>query len=220
MDRGRSLEIVRYCLAVMLLQLPAGCMIFSPKDTSQKSFESHFKDFRYCAVAVTSQSKQRSCGAAALTAVLNYWKDDIAPEFSEKQIVKDHPPRSEEGYPILQMREIAVSKGFAAFAVTLDKDPWEQLGKFVDRGQPVICAVLLPRGRYYGKNIPLVETLDRRTLMSTGNESLSHYVVVIGRNYKEVLLMDPKSGYVRVQRDAFLNFWRLENYAALVCSSK
>lgn len=220
MNRGRSLQILFGCLTAVLLPLLAGCMLFSPKNTSKRKFGSRFKDFRYCSVTVTKQSKQKSCGAAALTGVLNYWKEDDQPDYIEKNLLKKYPPRSREGYPILQLREMAVSEGLAAFAVTLDKDPWQQLGKFVDRGQPVICAVLLPRGRYYGKSIPLVETLDRRTVMSTGSESLSHYVVVIGRNYKEVLLMDPKYGYVRVQRDAFLNFWRLEEYAALICSSR
>ena len=163
MNRGRCLQLLRSCLAVSLLQIPAGCMTFSPKDTSKKRFENRFDDFRYCSVAVTRQTKQKSCGAAALAAVLNYWKSDDQPEFADKDLFKQYPPRSKEGYPILQMREIALGEGFAAFAVTLDEGPWEQLGEFIDNGQPVICAVLLPRGRYYGKYIPLVETLDRRT---------------------------------------------------------
>jgi hypothetical protein len=33
--------------------------------------------------------------------------------------------------------------------------------------------------------------------MSTGNEWKSHYVVVMGRNYREVLFMDPEYGIVR-----------------------
>ena len=206
---------VAACAALFVL---GGC-VTTPKATSDRSFKKRYQGFQYCSVAAVRQSTQLSCGAAALVAVLNYWQDESKPGFSEKDIVRRHPARSTEGYPILQLREIAIQEGFAAFALTMDGDPWKQLGDQIDSGRPVICAVQLPRGRYYGKSIPLVETLDRRAVMTTGNEWMSHYVVVMGRTHKEVLLMDPKYGIVRIGRDEFLHFWRLEKYASLVCSS-
>lgn len=195
-----------------------GCAT-SGTTTSDARFKKKYAGFRYSAVDPVTQSKQLSCGAAALTSVLNYWKEDDRPEFVEKAILKKYPYRSPEGYPLMQLREIAMIEGFAAFAVTLDDDPWKQLREHLDAGRPVITAVNLPRGRYYGKSIPLVETLDRRAVMTTGNEWKSHYVVAMGWSYEEVLCMDPKYGIKRVRRDDFLHFWKLEKNAALIVSS-
>ena len=196
----------------------SGC-VTTPKETSDRSFKKRYQGFQFCSVDAVRQSTQLSCGAAALTAVLNYWMEESKPKVSEKALVQKYPSRSTEGYPILQLREMAIQEGLAAFALTMDGDPWKQLSDQIDNGRPVICAVQLPRGRYWGKSIPLVETLDRRSVMTTGNEWLSHYVVVMGRTNSEVLLMDPKNGIVRLGRAEFLHFWRLEKYAALVCSS-
>jgi len=202
-----------------VIALALGGCVTAPKTSSDRSFKKRYQGFQYCSVDAVRQSTQLSCGAAALTAVLNYWQDEEKAKFSEKDLVSRYPSRSTEGYPILQLREMAIQEGLAAFALTMDGDPWGQLGEQIDNGRPVICAVQLPRGRYYGKSIPLVETLDRRCVMTTGNEWMSHYVVVMGRTHKEVLLMDPKYGIVRIGRNEFLHFWRLEKYAALVCSS-
>lgn len=194
----------------------AACAV---KTTDSKSFKEKFKGFRYCSVDATKQSKQLSCGAAALTSVLNYWKEDDQPTYQEKDLITANPARSEEGYPILQLREMALDRGLVAFAVTLDEDPWRELFEHIDAGRPVITAIQCPRGRYFGKKVPLVETLDRRAVMSTGNEWKSHYVVVMGRNYREVLFMDPEYGIVRANRDDFMYFWQRQDYAALICSS-
>ena len=189
------------------------------KSTDSDAFKEKYKGFRYCSVEAVKQSEQLSCGAAALTSVLNYWKEDDQPSFEEPALIEKYPARSTEGYPILQLREIALDRGFAAFAVTLDEDPWRQLFEHVDAGRPVIAAIDCPRGRYFGKEVPLVETLDRRAVMSTGNEWKSHYVVVMGRNYRDVLFMDPEYGIVRTDREDFLSFWHRQGYAALICSS-
>ena len=55
--------------------------------------------------------------------------------------------------------------------------------------------------------------------MSTGNEWKSHYVVVMGRNYREVMFMDPEYGIVSADRDDFMYFWERQDHAALICSS-
>lgn len=189
------------------------------RSTEQRSFQKRYQAYRYCDLTAVKQSSQISCGAAALTSVLNYWKRSDQPDSNEKALVAQNPPQTPDGYPILQLRQMALENGVAAFAVTLDENPWKQLVEHVDKGRPVITAVKLPRGRYFGKTIPLVETLDRRTLMTTGSEWKSHYVVVIGRDYNNVILMDPDFGLVHTSRDAFLDFWRQEGYAALICSA-
>jgi predicted double-glycine peptidase len=204
--------------ASFLLLAPIGC-VTTPKDTDGKKFKRKYAEFSYASVDAVRQSRQLSCGAAALTSVLNYWKADSAPSIVEKELIKKYPAKSKAGYPILQLREMALTERFAAFAVTMEADPWKQLSEHLENGRPVICAVRLPRGRYFGGTIPLVETLDRQTVMSTGNEWKSHYVVAMGSSYREILLMDPKYGIVRLSRETFLYYWSLEKYAALICSS-
>ncbi len=214
---GRRGFLQLTALGIGAAALPGGgCAI---KSTDSKKFKEDYKGFRYCSVDAVKQSEQLSCGAAALTSVLNYWKRDDQPEFAEEDLIENNPARSDEGYPLLQLREMALERGLVAFAVALDEDPWRQLFEHVDAGRPVIAAIQCPRGRYYGKKVPLVETLDRRAIMSTGNEWKSHYVVVMGRNYRDVLFMDPEYGIVRTSRDDFLSFWRRQDYAALICSS-
>ncbi|HRX54049.1 MAG: cysteine peptidase family C39 domain-containing protein [Verrucomicrobiales bacterium] len=205
-------------LFLVLALLSTGCLTGRVTSTSDKDFVSHFKGFRYCGVKAVKQSRQISCGAAALVSVMNYWQEDGAKPFSESDVWERFPPQSNQGYPILQLRDIAFDNHFTAFAVSMDKNPWQQLVAHLGEGRPVIVAVRLPRGPYFGKKLPLVETLDRRTLLSSGNEWKSHYVVVMGHTYQEVLLMDPQYGIVRVGRDEFLSFWKPEKYSALVCS--
>ncbi len=209
---------IAVALLVGAATLVTGCLT-TPKGTDARSFQSRYQGFNYCAIDAVRQSRQLSCGAAALTSVMNYWRAEDRPPFEERDLIERYPAKSPEGYPILQLREIALREGIAAFALTMDRDPWNQLGEQIDNGRPVICAVNLPRGKYFGRSLPLVETLDRRTVMTTGNEWKSHYVVAMGRTHDEVLLMDPKYGIVRISREQFLHFWSLEKYAALVCSS-
>ncbi len=195
-----------------------GC-ITTAKSTGGKSFDKRYSAFQYCKVDAVSQSKQKSCGAAALTSVLNYWKPDNAPAFQEKALLAKYPYRGEEGYPLLQLREMSLKEGYAAFALTMSNDPMRTLTNHVSAGRPVIVACRLPRGKYFGKNIPLIETLDRRALWASGDEWKQHYLVVIGHSYSEILVMDPQYGIVRLPRDQFLHFWKGEKYAALLIST-
>lgn len=211
-------HILPLAAAVMFSLCLGGC-VTKPTQTDSRAFQSRYQGFQYCAIEAVRQSRQASCGAAALTSLLNYWKEEEGASYTEPELVAKYPAESSEGYPILQLRQMAMHEGIAAFALTMDSNPWSQLSEQIKNGRPVLCAVRLPRGRYYGKSLPLVETLDRRSLMSTGNEWLSHYVVVMGRTHDEVLLMDPRHGIVRLDRDSFLQFWSLEDYAAMVCSS-
>lgn len=203
----------------LALSLLSGCVTGRVTSTGDKDFAHRYKGFRYCGVKAVKQSEQISCGAAALASVMTYWQPEGALPVKETSLIGRYPPRSREGYPLLQLREIALAHGLTAFALTMESEPWRQLVGHLGEGRPVIAAVRLPRGPYFGRKLPLVETLDRRTLLSTGNEWKSHYVVVMGHTYQEVLLMDPQYGIVRVGRDEFLAFWRQEKYAALVCSS-
>lgn len=216
--RGGVSRLLLFPASLALAIAMGGC-VTTPKSTDAGRFDKKYAGFQYCGVDAVKQSRQKSCGAAALTSVLNYWKLDSMPAYTEKDILTKYPARSPEGYPLLQLREIAIDERFPAFAVSMSEDPWFKLNEHIGAGRPVLVAVRLPRGKYWGKELPLVETLDRRTVWASGNEWKSHYIVVMGSNYREVLVMDPQYGIVRIPRDQFLKFWKDESHAALIVST-
>ena len=114
---------------VSLLSL-GGC-VTTPKQTEGRAFESRYEGFQYCGIDAVRQSRQASCGAAALTSVLNYWKEEEGVRYTEPELIKKYPAKSSEGYPILQLREMAMYEGIAAFALTMDTNSWEQLSDHV-----------------------------------------------------------------------------------------
>ena len=203
----------------LLSALLLSSCITTAKSTSNDNFDKRYKGFEYCKIDAVKQSRQLSCGAAALTSVLNYWKEDSAPLYTEKDLITAHRSRGVDGYPLLQLREIALQQRFAAFAVTMSNDPLKKLTEHVSAGRPVIVACELPRGKYFGKSLPLIETLDRRAMWASDKEWKRHYLVVIGHSYNEILVMDPQYGIVRLPRDQFLHFWKQEKYAALIVST-
>lgn len=198
--------------------LVSGCVSVFDSDPDRE-FAARYSGFQYCKVPVVKQSSQRSCGAAVLASVLDYWLDEGAP--AEPQLLEKSPPQSEVGYPLLQLRNIARNEGVLAFALTMEADPIETLAEHVKKGRPVIAAVELPKGRYFQGGLPLIETLDRRVMQSPVPTSAwkSHYVVVCGVSYGEVLLMDPQYGLVTTSKTEFEQFWKRQGYAALVCSA-
>ena len=104
---GKISRSLAHCgLAALLATCMVSCSI-TRKSTEQKRFKKRYQNFRYCELTTVKQSSQISCGVAALTSVLNYWKSEGQPEFNEKALVAQYPARSTEGYPILQLREMA-----------------------------------------------------------------------------------------------------------------
>jgi predicted double-glycine peptidase len=215
---------IRTSLLLLLLGLAGtwltGCASSSSSSSTTKddrAFASRFSAFHYCKAPEIEQSTQRSCGAAALASVIQYWREDGTPK--EKHLVATYPPQSEVGYPMTQLKDIATREHVLAFAVTLHADPMKQLSQEVRKGRPVITALELPKGRYFGGQIPLIETLDRRTVTGLGESWKSHYVVVMGDSMDNVLVMDPQYGYVTLSKTQFEQFWKKKGYAALVCSA-
>lgn len=173
--------------------------------------------FDYCEVPDVRQGSQRSCGMAALTSLLRYWKEDSS--IPEQELRRKYPPESDMGYPMSQLKNVAVQEGLLAFAVTLDRDPMAQLTSHLKKGRPVLVAVKVPKGRYFGESLPLVETLDRRVLSGLGDPMKHHYVVAMGVWEDDILLMDPQYGHVRTSQAQFEQFWKGMGYAALITSS-
>ncbi len=200
------------------------CLLLTACQTNDPAAADHaFRvkhvDFRYSKAPEVRQSSQRSCGAAALTSLIRYWREDA--QITEPELIRSYPSESPTGYPMLQLREIAVAEKLLAFAVTLDKDPMNQLTGHLSKGRPVLVAVELPHGRYFAQNLPIIETLDRRTVRVHGVEKplKAHYLVVMGQSHDRLLVMDPQYGYVDVPKRDFEQFWKRTGYAALITSA-
>lgn len=201
------------------MSLLAGCATGPaiPFLGGKASLSEKFGEFEYCKVPVVKQNSNHSCGMAALVSLLQYWKED--PSVSEKVLRKRYPPQSEMGYPMAQLKEIGTQEGLLAFAVTMNRDPMGQLLDHLGKGRPVLVAAKVPKGRYFGDKLPLVETLDRRVLSGLGDAMKHHYLVAMGMSAQEILLMDPQYGHVRTSRTQFEQFWKEMGYAALVTSA-
>ena len=187
--------------------------------TNHPAFKKEFGNYDYCEVEAVRQSAQKSCGVACLVCVLKYWGKPA----SERELTIRHPLRTGIGYPVHQLQSIAIEQGLLAFAVSLNQagqKPAAALSEHIARGRPIIVALHCPQGRYFGDPVPLIESLDRRTIhpFGAGRAFKHHYVVVIGENERHYLVMDPAYGIGAVPRQSLLDWWRDESHAALVCS--
>jgi hypothetical protein len=200
-----------------------GCAHSVPDAAGGSDLERRFGDFTFCEVPLTKQSSQKSCGAAALHSVLRYWLGESAKP--EPVLRREYPAESPLGYPLLQLKTMAETEGLLAFAVGMDRDPIRQVLDHVLAGRPVIAALEVPKGRYFGAPLPVIETVDRRTVSVAGlggDRTKAHYVVVLGVSPAQdrVLLMDPQYGYVDTSVTDFGVFWKAMGYPALVCSER
>lgn len=200
------------------LAFSAGCATSSPDSPADADFSKRYAGFDYCEVPLTKQTSQKSCGAAALASVIRYW--DPGSSVTEPGLLQGHPPSSKQGYPLLQLKEVAESEGLLAFALGMEREPLKQVLEHLAAGRPVIAALELPKGRYFGETVPVIETVDRRTVTGLGEKTKAHYVVVMGSSASRVLLMDPQYGYVDIDRGEFVQFWKAMGYPALVCSER
>jgi len=206
--------------AVFLLGIAlSGCRSVATS-TRGEAEAGRYADFTYVAIDAVKQSDQASCGAAALACVLGYWGDDV----DEAALWADSPPEQPTGYRLPELRDIALQRGFQAFALADVPEPEQFLEEQVALGRPVLIAVVLPEGRYFGAPVPIIETFDRRALkgpLSGGGEGdwKRHYVVVIGYDDGRFLVMDPAYGIVKTQRHELLMFWRAANFGTLLLSA-
>ncbi|MFT5109442.1 MAG: putative double-glycine peptidase/putative small secreted protein [Verrucomicrobiales bacterium] len=218
--------------ATLVLLLTVACLSFTScntlrngrdvihvSSTSKKFAAAHDDDFKYCPLETIKQPSSKSCGIAALTSVMKYWEQDVDVEELEEK----YPPRSNNGYPLLQLRSIATKEGLIAFALTMKDRPLDQISEQLENGRPVIVPALLPRGRYFGRDLPIVGRLNATTVnpntQLVGGNFKHHYVVIFGESEDKFLIMDPAYGIVKISKSEFTNYWTAEKYAALLCSS-
>ena len=187
--------------------------------TSEAFAAKHDDEFKYCPIEAVQQPSEKSCGIAALASVMKYWDVDV----SVAELEEKYPAESENGYPLLQLRRIATKEGLVAFALTMKERPLDQISEQLENGRPIIAPVLLPRGRYFGRELPVVGRLDASTVNAdkkvVGSTHKHHYVVVFGQSEDKYLIMDPAYGIVKISKSEFAGYWSAQKNAALLCSS-
>ncbi|MBI2193823.1 MAG: C39 family peptidase [Planctomycetes bacterium] len=198
----------------------------APTSTDSPEFTARYRDWDYCRLRWTRQTHDDSCGAACLSSVLAYWDVPI----TEAEIVLHHPPRDPhlapgQGYTLLDLKRIAVSRGREAFVLSMAEDPAGKLEAQVRKGRPVILAVEWPITENAGRRVPVLGAAFREFLRSRqeGNPPLTrHFLVVfgIGRRAGEFLIMDPIVGYRVMDTAPLLAAWSRTRYSALLCGSR
>lgn len=221
--QGRA-SVSLAALAAAIVGL-TGCAGTVPQSTKEPAFTGRYGSYTYAEVEAVRQSTAKSCGLAALSCVLKYWEKPV----TEAELLAKFPVRSGLGHSLETLRAIAQEQGLMAFAVSFQPgrsgSPAAQLSQQLAKGRPVIAAVKLPQGRYFSDPVPIIGTLDARTVRpfglvpaTGGQEYKLHYVVVIGESGDRYLLMDPAYGIVSVPSVALLPWWGDLGYAALLCS--
>lgn len=143
------------------------------------------------------QLSSTSCGVACLVSVANYWGIFLV----QKEIMLRFPAKSERGYSIGELKEIAHEIGFRSYAFEANIDFLE---KQVHKQRPLIVPVKMPRTRIEANNIPLLNKF------SIINEIFytNHFVVIVGMSDDYVMIMDPGEGFVKIEKNSFVKYWK------------
>lgn len=141
------------------------------------------------------QTGAKDCGAAALSAVMEYWRrPPIAPALMRENIDAALRTKPDQGLSAGALRDYARKQGFRAFVFNGEL---ADLQHEIDVGRPVIVGV-------------------HKELSS--KEFLSHYEVVVGFHAEKqrVLLYDPARGLTENRLSGFLEEWKRAKQTTLV----
>lgn len=203
-----------FICSCLSLGMFAGCSTVS-MDTHNLRFQQAHEQFDYCGIQAVKQIQRNSCGSACLTSVLNYW----GIETTEQDILTKSPKSSKEGYSIVELKQIAGTKGLEAYAISMQEHPIQQLKKEILKGRPVICAVHFPRMLYFAYDVPIYGHVYRGLVWTLGPRK-DHYIVVFGLDSTKFLIMDPVRGFVTINQKKFESCWKEKSYAVLLCARK
>lgn len=187
--------------------------------TKGEAFANSHADFTYCEIDAVKQNNQIACGAAAVAAVATYWGVPT----SEAEILATHPTDRDGGYTLGALANAAGALGLQTFILASETDAQSlaTLREHLAKGRPIIVAWLCPFGRYFD-NIPLIESLDSRSLNLEPFQAVhkNHFVVVCGYrdDFTSWLIMDPAYGIVKIDTAKFLDYWRGGARAMLLIS--
>lgn len=155
-------------------------------------------------VPLTRQSRDYTCGTAALQSVLAYYGE----EFREDELEKALKSNEKEGTAYLEMARFALNKSFQVDIVKEMK--FERLKTDIQSGLPVIC---------------LIQAWPERTVDYEKDWEDGHYVVAIGFDTNNLYFMDPSTlgNYTYIPITEFLSRWhdtdgkeRLQNFGMVI----
>ena len=209
----RSSYTLRLSFTSLLLAFSGCCTM--PASTEDPVFQSKYSQFAYCGFETTKQSRNTSCGSACLVSVLKYWGNIV----SEEEIFHEFPVPSEEGYSVVDLKNIAKRNSLDAYALTMQRNPLVQLEEQVLKGRPVICAVRFPWHLYFAYDVPIYGQ-TYRTLAWIFGPRKNHYIVVFGIKDDKFMIMDPAYGFVTLSQKQFERCWSRRAYGVVLCAKK
>jgi len=141
------------------------------------------------AVPVVLQREKTDCGAASLSMVLTHWKIGATLD----DVVRDCPTIPERGIRAKDLRDFARAHGLRSYLI---HGCWEDLGKEVGLGHPVIVGLVKP----------------------DGSGILTHYEVVVAVHpeLQAVVTLDPARGWRRNSMSGFCKEWEPAGFLTLV----
>lgn len=177
-------------------------------------------------VELDMQTSRVSCGAHALSSILNYWQS--APKASGQSLYLSVPPTNPDvGYSMGELIDIAHNHKLKAFGVRLNDD---RVKVEINAGRPVIIPVQIPyvflqsRTLFDPDFVPVGNLknrfLNRLALVHqwTDTNLLDHYVLVVGFDDTKFVLLDPIMGYRTISAEKLSSYREPFENAAIVFS--
>ena len=180
------------CLALLLLSCSSVIT-----DINDDRIETQLRAAIYLDVPFVGQSSQKDCGAAALSAVGQYWDFDMTP----RAILRKYPLKPDaSGYSMGELKRIAQKEGLAAFVVS---GQFSLIEEQILSGRPLIVPLKID-------TIPMII------------KPVDHYVIVVGMSKARstVILMDPQKGIITLKRMDFLKAWSAKEKAILIAAPR
>jgi ABC-type bacteriocin/lantibiotic exporter with double-glycine peptidase domain len=194
----------RFALAVIcLMLLGAGLSASAAYQDSRESLE----------VKSIRQLNGASCGLACLVSILDYWGVDI----QQQDLLRSYPPdHGQDGYSLGRLKAIAQQYSLEGYALFSDLDFLRQQ---LDRGRPVLVALVVPYNLYRQQIIRNIPIYGRIFRFLTQVPTFRHFVVVRGIGQEKVKIMDPMYGLKTLPREAFQAMWDKQKNAMLLVAA-
>ena len=198
---------------ILLISFACAACASMPSATTAPTFQKKYGGFDYCAVEVTKQTRQDTCGPACLVTLLKYWGKGT----SEGELLSKYPGTQQKHYYLLELKAIVSREGLKAYSLSMAEEPRCELEEQILMGRPVICAVRVPRNLYWMDRLPIVRPSYRALTWVVGVRK-SHFVVVAGLKDSRVLVMDPAFGFAAFSWRRFQGAWAEMEYGCLLVS--
>lgn len=189
----KCLSVAATLVCVLWLQ---GCLTVASYVAPQNKAPS---DALASSLELDRQSYPNSCGLAALTTAASAWNVEL----DEAAIYERMPPSNDDGYSLLELRQITQAHGGEFYAFNASYD--DLISQTAQR-RPLVIPVYKP---LRGRRLSLLPPLQRRLLVRAWwsldeDVTPNHFVVVLRANMDRVHLFDPAMGEFSVSRETFV----------------